>query len=88
MTITVLFTNAPENYDYPYIVKAEAINGCRVLDCPTKNVEHQTGRNSSGLYWTTSDIEKAAYLRKEFPYDEENPVGMWVTSFTKEGGNK
>jgi len=70
--ITVLFTNAPENYDYPYIVKAEAIDGCRVLDCPAKDVEHQTGRNSSGLYWTTSDIEKAAYLRKEFPCKEQD----------------
>jgi hypothetical protein len=53
-------------------VKAMEIDGCRVLDCPAKDVEHQTGRNSSGLYWTTSDIEKAAYLRKEFPCKEQN----------------
>jgi hypothetical protein len=74
--ITVLFTNAPENYDYPYIVKAMEIDGCRVLDCPTKDVEHQTGRNSSGLYWTTSDIEKAAYLRKEFPCIERYAIDV------------
>tara|TARA_R100000687_G_C6329280_1_gene108842 strand:- start:43 stop:288 length:246 start_codon:yes stop_codon:yes gene_type:complete len=68
MTITILFTNAPENYDYPYIVKTETINGCRILDCPTKYVEYQMGRNNSGMYWTTSDIEEAASLRKDFPY--------------------
>jgi|TARA_R110000751_G_scaffold126351_3_gene228188 hypothetical protein len=79
MAVTTLFTNAPESYDYPYIVKAGVVDGCRVLDCPTKNVEHQTGRNSSGLYWTTSDIEKAAYLRRWYPYKEEENSEGFVT---------
>ena len=66
--IVILFTNAPETYDYPYIVKSAVMDGCRMLDCPPKCVEHQTNRNSSGLYWTTSDIEEASQFRRDFPY--------------------
>ena len=66
--IVILFTNAPETYDYPYIVKSVVMDGCRMLDCPSKCVEHQTNRNSSGLYWTTSDIEEASQFRRDFPY--------------------
>jgi len=66
--IVILFTNAPEGYDYPFIVKTGEIDGCRILDCPPKLVGQQTDRNSSGLYWTTSDIEEASLLRRDFPY--------------------
>ena len=66
--IVILFTNAPEDYDYPFIVKSAVMDGCRMLDCPDKHVEHQTGRNASGMYWTTSDIEEASSLRRDFPY--------------------
>ena len=66
--IVILFTNAPETYDYPFIVKTGEIDGCRILDCPPKLVGQQTDRNSSGLYWTTSDIEEASQFRRDFPY--------------------
>ena len=65
--IVILFTNAPETYDYPFIVKSAVMDGCRMLDCPDVHVEHQTDRNASGLYWTTSDIEEASLLRRDFP---------------------
>jgi hypothetical protein len=66
--IVILFTNAPETYDGPQIVKSAVMDGCRMLDCPPHCVEHQTRRNSFGWYWTTSDIEEASLLRRDFPY--------------------
>ena len=66
--IEILFTNAPETYDSEFIVKSAEMDGCRMLDCPPKLVEQQIKKNASGLYWTTSDIEEASLLRRDFPY--------------------
>ena len=68
MATVALFTNAPPSYDYPQNVEAFVMPGCRVLDCPEATVDYQIGRNQSGLYWATPDIEKAAELRTSFPY--------------------
>lgn len=67
--VVTLFTNAPPSYDYPQNVDAGDVRGARVLDCPKQTVEYQIGRNRSGLYWATTDIEKAAELRTSFPYE-------------------
>ena len=72
--IETLFTNAPEGYDGEFIVKTGEIDGCRVLDCLKEHAGQQIDRNASGLYWTTSDIEEAALLRRDFPY-ADNELG-------------
>ena len=83
--IEILFTNAPEGYDLvESIVKSSEMSGCRVLDCLKDHVEQQIDRNASGLYWTTSDIEEAALLRRDFPYPafagdaSGNPYMGWL----------
>ena len=66
-----LYTNAPPSYDYPQNIEAGPVPGCRVLDCPVRTIEFQIGRNMSGLFWATTEIEKAAELRRSFPYNPE-----------------
>ena len=61
-----LYTNAPPSYDYGGI-EAGFLQGCRVLDMPEKTAVLQIERARSGLYWATTDIEKAAELRTSFP---------------------
>ena len=70
--VVALYTNAPPRYDYGHNLEAGRIEGCRVLDCPVGTVDFQIGRNQSGLYWATTDIEKAAELRTSFPISDED----------------
>lgn len=68
--LVTLFTNAPASYDWcPQAVEAGVVNGCRVIDVPEYLVEDQILRNRSGLYWATTNIEQAAYLRSNFPME-------------------
>ncbi len=69
-----LYTNAPPSYDYGGS-EAGFLEGCRVVDLPEKLVEMQIDRSRSGLYWATTDIEKAAELRTSFPIHEADRQG-------------
>lgn len=46
-------TNAPEAYDYGYVISVGTTDGSRLLAIPSSRVEYQRGRYSSGLYAST-----------------------------------
>ena len=53
----VLRTNAPKDYDYPYVIELYDGGDERHILVPTKHVDHQSGRNTSGLFQTHVDVE-------------------------------
>lgn len=53
----LLRTNAPQRYDYGYVLTLLEDDGTRWILVPLESVAYQTGRYHSGLYWTVASAD-------------------------------